>query len=152
MLSSSWFPDADWDDLLTAGLFSFWLFHCDDAMDDLDGSVSRDYAASCRYRQQVLDYTRWSLGLGPLPVTPQSQATTSGGTGGGGVWARFLSWFRRPAPKKWKVNPPAPNLPNTVFKEYGLRTQAGTSKGLFYCSYLGFQHYTIVMLVNRGRC
>ncbi|KAK1753541.1 Presilphiperfolan-8-beta-ol synthase [Echria macrotheca] len=112
--TSCWFPDADWDDLLTVGLFSFWLFHCDDAMDDLDGTVARDYAASCRYRRQVLDYTRWSLGLGPVVGDGNSK----------GWMARFLSWF---CPlRKW--SPPAPNLPNTVFKEYGVRTQAGTSK------------------------
>ena len=109
---SSWFPDADWDQLLTAGLFSFWLFHCDDAMDDQDGSVSRDYAVSCRYRQQVLNYTRWSLGLSP----PRPRAS---------FIKRLLSWFQ-PAPKWY---PPSPNLPNTVFKEFGRRTQKSTNKG-----------------------
>src|SRR5689334_10914811 len=99
-------------------------------MDDLDGSVSRDYAASCRYRQQVLDYTRWSLGLGPVS---QSQSITSNG----GIWGKLLSWFRRSGPSKWDVSPPAPNLPNTVFKEYGFRTQMRTSKSLYY---LPFPH------------
>ncbi|KAK4447092.1 Presilphiperfolan-8-beta-ol synthase [Podospora aff. communis PSN243] len=111
--TSVWFPDADWDQLYTVGLFSFWLFHCDDAMDETFGSVSQDLATSTQYRKQVLDYTRWCLGLDPIP-SPSST----------GILSKVTSWFW-PAPA-W--NPPAPNLPNTVFKEFGERVQQTTSK------------------------
>lgn len=111
--TSVWFPDADWDQLYTCGLFSFWLFHCDDAMDETFGSVSQDLATSTAYRMQVLDYTRWCLGLDPdLPLST-------------GILSRMTGWFW-PAPE-W--SPPAPNLPNTVFKEFGERMQASTSRG-----------------------
>ncbi|GAB1317187.1 Terpene synthase [Madurella fahalii] len=109
--TSVWFPDANWDELYTCGLYSFWLFHCDDAMDERDGSVSQDFALSSRYRQQVLDYTRYCLGL--PPILPRA-----------GLIYKMSSWFQ-PGPQ-W--NPPSPNLPNSVFKEFGQRIQLTTSK------------------------
>ncbi|KXX74688.1 Presilphiperfolan-8-beta-ol synthase [Madurella mycetomatis] len=109
--TSTWFPDANWDQLYTCGLFSFWLFHCDDAMDDRDGSVSQDFALSSRYRQQVLDYTRHCLGLGP--TRPPR-----------GIISRVSSWINPGS--GW--NPPSPDLPNTVFKEVGQRIQLATSR------------------------
>ncbi|KAK0646810.1 isoprenoid synthase domain-containing protein [Cercophora newfieldiana] len=121
--TSVWFPDADWDQLYTCGLFSFWLFHCDDAMDESFGSVSQDLATSTQYRKQVLDYTRWCLGLGPPAPT--------------GILSKLTSWFW-PAPK-W--NPPAPNLPNTVFKEFGERVQATTSRTFREMFYAEIKQY-----------
>jgi len=123
--TSVWFPDADWDQLYTVGLFSFWLFYCDDAMDEDPGSVSQDLATSCQYRKQVLDYTRWCLGLDP-PSTPSA-----------GILSRVASWFL-PAPK-W--TPPAPNLPNTVFKEFGERVQVSTSKVFREMFYVEIKQY-----------
>ncbi|KAK3373659.1 isoprenoid synthase domain-containing protein [Lasiosphaeria ovina] len=115
LLTSIWFPDAAWDDFYTCGLFSFWIFHCDDAMDDRAGVVSQDFSASCEYRKQVLDYTRCCLGLDPV-----SSPQPSGSAGA----SRLLSWFQ-PA-VKW--NPPCPSLPNSVFLEFAERVQLTTSK------------------------
>ncbi|KAK3393508.1 isoprenoid synthase domain-containing protein [Podospora didyma] len=104
LFSSIWFPEADWDGLYTCALYIFWIFHCDDAMDDKNGSVSEDFAASCRYRQQVIEYTRYCLGLDD-PVSPQTSSISSSG------WT-----------------PPCPSLPNSVFKQFGQRIQLTSSK------------------------
>ena len=93
-------------------------------MDDEEGSVSLDFAASCRYREQVLDYTRHCLGLDPI------YAQTS-------AISKLLSWlvpgFSLSAylglRSGWE--PPCPSLPNSVFKEFGQRVQRTTSKGLW---------------------
>src|SRR6266566_2920351 len=59
----SWYPEAEWERLYTCGIFSFWIFHCDDIMDANEEVLSQDLAASCRFRQQILAYARYWLGL-----------------------------------------------------------------------------------------
>jgi hypothetical protein len=49
-------------------------------MDENEESLSLDFASSCRYREQVLQYTRYWLGLDPAP-NHQS------------LMARTASWF-----------------------------------------------------------
>ncbi|KAK3367964.1 isoprenoid synthase domain-containing protein [Podospora didyma] len=124
---SIWYPDADWDELWSCALFTFWLFHTDDAQDEEQGSVSFDFAASCRYRQQVVEYTKHCLGLCPTPS----------------IFSRLTSWFL-PGPtddKGWANTilaclggskstpaPSVPDSPNTVFKEFGENAQLTTSR------------------------
>jgi hypothetical protein len=123
-LSLSLFPDAEWDNLYTCGLFGLWLFNCDDAMDENAGSVSLDFAASCRYRQQVLDYTRDCLGLDPIYAGKSIISKVLSWLVPGSSIFSYLGLGSRP-------ESPCPSLPNSVFKEFGERVQRTSSKGLW---------------------
>ncbi|KAK0732282.1 isoprenoid synthase domain-containing protein [Lasiosphaeris hirsuta] len=125
---TSLFPDADWDEFYTCGLFNFWLFHCDDAMDEEQGSVALGLAASCRYRRQVLEYTRHCLDL-PGPTDPPA------GVVSGLLWRLGL---RGGGPA---AAPPRPNLPNGVFEEFGRRVRVEAGEAFRWGLYKEIEDY-----------
>jgi len=93
-------------------------------MDANDEALALDFEASNRYRQQVLEYTRYWLGLDP----EDSQA---------GVFGKLFSWLlpergwlRRQFGLSYKTEPPSPDEPCAVFKEFGQLVQRTRSKGL----------------------
>ena len=100
-------------------------------MDENEDEMSLDFTASCRFRQQILEYTRYWLGL--APVYPQMN-----------VVAKLLSWLL-PSPKDengWaytslaylgvesEQEPPCMNAACSVFKDFGQMVQRAHTKGL----------------------
>ena len=128
-MGSSWYPDADWEQLEALGLFSFWIFHLDDLMDENEESLSLDLASSSHYREHVLRYTRYWLGLDP--VADQKNFI-----------AKAASWFLPdPREKGWasyllsylgvkpEPEPYCPNGPCASFDGFGQLAQRTNSKG-----------------------
>lgn len=63
--SRRWWPDADWEDLYTAMLFTVCLFVWDDIIDTNEHELASDYAAASVWREQSLAYFQYHLQLGP---------------------------------------------------------------------------------------
>ena len=100
-------------------------------MDENEESLSLDYAASCKYREQTLAYTRHCLGLDPVPTPPSSGAvrmismllpTPRDEKSLSSKLLRMFGVAPRPVPQ-------SPNLPCATFKEFGEAVHRAHSKG-----------------------
>lgn len=65
LFSSLWWPDAAWDDLYTAMLFTVALFVWDDTIDTNEHMLAADFEKAEMWREQSLDYFRYHLRLSP---------------------------------------------------------------------------------------
>lgn len=71
MFSSLWWPDAEWEDLYTAMLFTVALFVWDDTIDTNEHALASDFERAEVWRGQSLSYFRYHLKLSPQDVEPQ---------------------------------------------------------------------------------
>ena len=120
----SWYPEADWDHFYAVGVISFWAFLIDDWMDGNLDQASLDIGASCRFRTEVLAYTRYWLGLKPVPKSAEAIAAPSSRFSWLSPWA-FLS----KGPEAPHPEPLCPSLLCGTFKEFGQFTQREFSEG-----------------------
>lgn len=60
-----WWPDADWEDLYTAMLFTVCLFVWDDIIDTNEHELASDYEAANIWREKSLAYFKYHLQLSP---------------------------------------------------------------------------------------
>ncbi|KAJ9150785.1 Germacrene A synthase [Pleurostoma richardsiae] len=58
-----WWPEAEWEELYTAALFTVWAFIWDDTIDTNEDILSDDFEKACVFRTQSLSYVRYWLGL-----------------------------------------------------------------------------------------
>ena len=99
-------------------------------MDENEDSLALDFDSSCRYREQVLQHTRYWLGLDPVPHQRS-------------VIAKAASWFL-PNPKEKGVasyllsylglrpelEPPYPNKLCVALEGFGRLVQSAHSQGI----------------------
>ncbi|KAK3325939.1 isoprenoid synthase domain-containing protein [Apodospora peruviana] len=122
LFTSIWFPEADWNRFAAVGVFFWWLFTIDDLMDMNEEDVSLDFAASCRFREQVTDYTRHWLCLESADDARHGAAAS--------VARSFLSWvpFSFGVQHLPQAEPPSPDPRCSVFKEFGNAVVGSYSK------------------------
>ncbi|KAJ4385802.1 hypothetical protein N0V93_010233 [Gnomoniopsis smithogilvyi] len=60
-----WWPDAEWEDLYTAMLFTVCLFVWDDTIDTNEDTLASDFQKASVWRQQTLAYFKHHLKLSP---------------------------------------------------------------------------------------
>ncbi|KAJ5753319.1 terpenoid synthase [Penicillium nucicola] len=63
LFTARWWPQATPDRLQTLAFFSLWLFTWDDKIDDTDGPLHKDIVGAHRYREETINFTRYTLGL-----------------------------------------------------------------------------------------
>ncbi|KAL6695225.1 isoprenoid synthase domain-containing protein [Trichoderma pleuroticola] len=77
LFASAWWPRAPKKELQILAYLSFWLFVWDDEIDEATGTLSDDFEASERYRQNTVAYITETLGLtDDSSLCPQKEATT----------------------------------------------------------------------------
>jgi len=108
-------------------------------MDENEDQVPLDLDASCQFREQVLAYTRYWLGLELVTTKPAAAPSTSRfswlslGSGGDASASEDREWtyaFLAGLGYKRQREPTCPNLPCGTFKEFGKLVQRDFSKGL----------------------
>lgn len=70
LFSSLWWPDAAWDDIYTAMLFTVALFVWDDTIDTNEHMLASDFESAELWREQSLSYFKYHLQLSPQGVEP----------------------------------------------------------------------------------
>jgi len=100
-------------------------------MDENEDSVSLDFNASCRYREQVLAYTRYWLGLEPIDakksILTKALSAILPNSKGEGHWTSSLLGYLGVG---FQREPPCPNGPCSSFKEFGQEVQRAHTRGL----------------------
>lgn len=77
LFASAWWPRAPREELRILAYLSFWLFVWDDEIDEATGTLSDDFEASERYRQNTVAYITETLGLpDDLSLYPPKGAAT----------------------------------------------------------------------------
>ncbi|KAL1845552.1 hypothetical protein Daus18300_014502, partial [Diaporthe australafricana] len=70
LFSVLWWPDADWEDLYTAMLFTVALFVWDDTIDTNEHILASSFDSAEIWRDQSLAYFRYHLQLSPQDLEP----------------------------------------------------------------------------------
>ncbi|ROV93155.1 hypothetical protein VMCG_08735 [Cytospora schulzeri] len=70
LFSSLWWPDAAWEDIYTAMLFTVALFVWDDTIDTNEHMLASDFERAELWREQSLCYFKYHLQLSPQGTEP----------------------------------------------------------------------------------
>jgi len=70
LFGSSWWPQAEFEELRILTFLVIWLFTWDDEIDEPTGSCADDFEATQVYRLSTIKFVEHCLGLGTTEVPP----------------------------------------------------------------------------------
>lgn len=70
LFASSWWPQAEFEELRILAFLAIWLFTWDDEIDDPRGSCADDFKVAQVYRTETMNFVEHCLGLVTYEVPP----------------------------------------------------------------------------------
>jgi hypothetical protein len=74
MSHRSWWPTAEWENLLTGAHFVAWLFIWDDTIDEGEGELSSSFELGEQYRRETIAYIALGLAVEESSGSEASQS------------------------------------------------------------------------------